>query len=196
MDEFASIRKYISNFLSFTEEDWAVHQKALVRRWIKKGEYLLTEGQVCNHVSFINQGFFRTYNMVRDEERTQFLAFEHEYITDYCSFVTRQPTRDNIIAMEDAEVLQLDHASMHAAFEKYPVWQKFGRLIAEYVFVMVSFRSQDLLFKTPEELYLQLMQEKPHILDRVPLKYIASYLGITPEALSRIRKRVSQSGMT
>jgi CRP-like cAMP-binding protein len=195
MDEFSAIRKYVSGFLTFSEEEWQVHQAALTRRWFKKGEHLLQEGQVCNHVSFINKGYFRTYNIVRDEERTQYFAFEHEYITDYCSFVTRQPTRDNIIAMEDTEVLQLDHTSMHAAFEKYPVWQKFGRLIAEYVFVLVSFRSQDLLFKTPEELYLQLIKEKPHFIERIPLKYIASYLGVTPEALSRIRKRVSQKGI-
>lgn len=194
MDEFSSIRKYISAFLSFTDEEWVVHQKALVRKWVKKGEHLLTEGQVCNHVSFINSGFFRSYNLVHDEERTQYFAFENEYITDYCSFVTRKPSRDNIIAMEDAEVLQLDHASMHAAFEQYPVWQKFGRLIAEHVFVLTAFRGQDLLFKTPEELYLQLINEKPHVLERVPLKHVASYLGVTPEALSRIRKRVAQNG--
>ncbi|MBX2961425.1 MAG: Crp/Fnr family transcriptional regulator [Cyclobacteriaceae bacterium] len=193
MDEFSAIRKYISRFLSFTEAEWEVHQKSLTRRWLKRGEHLLSEGQVCNHVSFINHGYFRTYSIVREEDRTQYFAFEHDYITDYCSFVTRKPSRDNIIAMEDAEVLQLDHASMHAAFEQYPVWQKFGRLIAEHVFVFTAFRGQDLLFKTPEELYLQLMHTSPHVLERVPLKYIASYLGITPEALSRIRKRVSHN---
>ncbi|MFN3839572.1 MAG: Crp/Fnr family transcriptional regulator [Cyclobacteriaceae bacterium] len=192
MDEFASIRKYISNFLSFTEEEWLVHQKSLARRWLKKGEHLLAEGQVCNHVSFINQGYFRCYNIVRNVDRTHHFAFEFEYITDYCSFVTRKPSCDNIVAMEDAEILQIDYDSMHAAFEQYPVWQKFGRLIAEYVFVLTAFREQDLLFKTPEELYLQLLHEKPSILKRVPLKYIASYLGITPEALSRIRNRLAK----
>lgn len=192
MDEFSSIRKFVFQFVPYTEEEWKAHQGALTRRWLKKGEFLLTEGQICNHVSFINKGYFRTYNMVFDEERTQFFAFENEYTTDYCSFVTRKPSRDNIIAMEDAEVLQLEYTAMQSLYEKYPVWQKFGRLIAEYVFVFTAYRSQDLLLRSPEELYRQLMQEKPFILERVPLKYVASFLGITPEALSRIRKRLSQ----
>ncbi|HRJ30701.1 MAG TPA: Crp/Fnr family transcriptional regulator [Cyclobacteriaceae bacterium] len=194
MDEFASIRKFVSQFVTFTEEEWRAHQSALTRKWFKKGEFLLTEGQVCNHVSFVNRGCFRNYNMVRDEERTQFFVFENEYATDYCSFVTRLPSRDFIVALEDAEVLQLEYTAMHFLYEKYGIWQKYGRLIAEYVFVFTAFRSQNLLLKTPEELYLQLMQEKPLVLERVPLKYIASFLGVTPEALSRIRKRVAQSG--
>ncbi|MBX2957612.1 MAG: Crp/Fnr family transcriptional regulator [Cyclobacteriaceae bacterium] len=193
MDEFASIRKFVSQFVTFTEEEWRAHQSALTRRWLRKGEFLLTEGQVCNHVSFVNKGLFRNFNLVRDEERTQFFVFENEYTTDYCSFVTRQPSRDFIVAMEDAEILQLEYTAMQSLYEKYGVWQKYGRLIAEYVFVFTAYRSQNLLLKTPEELYLQLMLEKPQVLERVPLKYVASFLGVTPEALSRIRKRVAQN---
>lgn len=195
MDEFTSIRKFVSQFVTFTEEEWRAHQSALSRRWLKKGEFLLSEGQVCNHVSFVNKGLFRNYNIVRAEERTQFFVLENEYATDYCSFVTRQPSRDIIEAMEDAEILQLEYNVMQSLYEKFGVWQKYGRLIAEYVFVFTAFRSQNLLLKTPEELYLQLMQEKPQIFERVPLKYIASFLGVTPEALSRIRKRVAQNGV-
>lgn len=192
MDEYSSIRNYISQFLSFTDEEWELHRSLLTRRWLKKGEFLLTAGQVCNHVSFINTGYFRVYNLIEGVERTNNFAFEGNYVTDYCSFLTRQPANDFIVALEDAQVLQLSYDHMQAAFEKSPVWQKFGRLIAEYIFIHASTRANSLLLKKPEELYLELMKERPKVIERIPLMYIASYLGITPEALSRIRKRLSE----
>lgn len=193
MDEFSSLRKFISQFLQFTEEEWQAHQSMLVRRWLKKGEFLLREGQVCDHVSFINSGIFRIYNIVRDEERGSYFAFENEYVTDYASFLTRKPSMDNIIALSDAEILQLDYKSMHDGYEKYPIWQKYGRLIAEFVYIFSSERAKSLLLKSPEERYLQMMEERPQILEHIPLKYVALYIGVTPEALSRIRKRLAQN---
>lgn len=192
MDEFISIRNYVSRFITFTEEEWRVHQSMLVRRFLKKGEFVLRGGEVCNHVTFLNKGFVRVYNIVHDEELTVNFGFDGNYITDYSSFVSRQPSVDFIVAMEDLEILQLSHVDMHAAFEKYPVWQKFGRLIAEYILIFATERNKSLLFLTPEERYLKLMKDRPKVIANVPLKYIASYLGITPEALSRIRKRMSE----
>jgi CRP/FNR family transcriptional regulator, anaerobic regulatory protein len=192
MDEFAIIRNYVSRFITFTEEEWRVHQSMLVRRFLKKGEFILRGGEVCNHVTFLNKGFVRVYNVVNDEELTANFAFEGNYVTDYTSFVSRQPSLDNIVAMEDLEILQLNYNDMQAAYEKYPVWQKFGRLIAEYILIFVKERSRTFLFLSPEERYLKLMKDRPKVIANVPLKYIASYLGITPEALSRIRKRMAE----
>lgn len=192
MDEFSSIRNYVSRFITFTDEEWRMHQSMLVRRFLKKGEFLLRAGEVCNHVTFINKGFVRVFNIVNESELTVNFAFDGNYVTDYSSFVSRQPSVDFIVAMEDLEVMQLNHADMHAAFEKYPVWQKFGRLIAEYILIFATERSRGLLFLCPEERYLKLMKDRPKVIANVPLKYIASYLGITPEALSRIRKRMSE----
>jgi len=192
MDEFSALRNYVSRFITFTEEEWRVHQSMLVRRFLKRGEFILRGGEVCNHVTFLNKGFVRVYNIIDEEELTVNFGFDGNYVTDYSSFVSRQPSVDFIVAMEDMEILQLSHADMHAAFDKYPVWQKFGRLIAEYILIFATERSRSFLFLTPEERYLKLMKDRPKVIANVPLKYIASYLGITPEALSRIRKRMSE----
>ena len=189
-DEYTPLREFISGFLDITEEEWQLHRDALSRRFLKKGEFLLRAGQVSDHVSFINEGFFRTYTIVNDQERTNYFFFEHEYVTDYASFLTRQPSNENIQALEDAEVLQLNFANMQILYEKIPAWQKYGRLISEHVFIIAVERSKELLLNTPEELYLKIMKERPQILSRVPQHYIASYLGIQPESLSRIRKRL------
>lgn len=191
MGDFSAIRNYISRFVSFTEEEWHAHEALLIRKTIGKGEFLLKAGEVCNHVTFINKGYFRVYNVIREQDLTVNFTFEGNYVTDFASFVSRQPTVDNIVAMEDAEVLLLNYDDMQIAYEKYPVWQKFGRMIAEYILIFIVDRNRSLLFLTPEERYVKLMKDRPKVIAQVPLKYIASYLGITPEALSRIRKRMS-----
>lgn len=193
MDEFTLLRKYISQFLTFTEDEWQLHQALLLRRFLKKGEFLLRGGEVCNHVTFINKGHFRSYNIIDGDDITFNFAFEGNYVTDYTSFVSRRPSTDYIVAMDDAEILQLKYEDLQAAYEKSPVWQKFGRLMAEFVLIHISQRNKGLLFNTPEERYLNLMKERPKVFERVPQQYIASYLGIKPESLSRIRKRLMES---
>lgn len=192
MTEFTNIRNFISRFLTFTEDEWLMFQSALSRRFLKKGEFLLRAGEVCNHVTFINKGFVRIYNFAHDEDLTINFAFEGNFTTDFASLLPRKPSTDYIVAMEDVEILQLEYNDMQRLYDQAMVWQKFGRLIVEYVLLFIVERNKALLFNTPEERYLKLIKERPKVMANVPLKYIASYLGVTPEALSRIRKRLSQ----
>jgi CRP-like cAMP-binding protein len=178
--------------LALTEEEWSAHERALIPATIKKGEYFLKAGEVCNYVGFVNVGCFRYFNILNGEDFTTQIAFEGEYITNYKSFLTRTPAIDHIIALEDSEILQLDYNAMQQLYQHYPVWQKFGRLIAESIFIESTNRWQSLLLQSAEERYIALLKNQPHILNRVPLKFIASYLGVAPESLSRIRKRISQ----
>jgi CRP-like cAMP-binding protein len=192
MDEFAAMRNFIARFISFSDDEWRLLQSITSRRSLKKGEFVLKAGEVCNHVTFINKGFVRIYNLVNDDGLTVNFAFEGNFITDFASFITRKPTADNIIAMEDLEILQINHANLQAAYSQSPTWERFGRLMAEYILLFVVSRNKSLLFDTPEERYQKLMRERPKVMAKVPLKYIASYLGITPQALSRIRKRLAE----
>jgi CRP/FNR family transcriptional regulator, anaerobic regulatory protein len=194
MDEFSLLRKYVSQFVVFSEEEWQIHESLLSRRFLKKGEFILREGEVCNHVTFINTGYFRVFNTIKEEELTINFAFEGNYVTDYTSFVTRLPSIDNIVAMEEAEILQLRYDDLQKGYERAAVWQKFGRLIAEYILVFATNRNKSLLYNSPEERYLLLMKDRPKVMERVPQHYIASYLGIKPESLSRIRKRIADAG--
>ena len=190
VDEFTPLRDFISRFIDMTDSDWRVHQQLLSRRSIRKGEYLLRAGQPNNHVAFVNQGCFRSYSIVRDQEITNFFIFEGEYAADYDNFLLRKPAAENLQALEDAEVILLHYDDMQTLYEKIPAWQKFGRLMAEYLFIHISQRARDLQYHSPEDLYLRMIKNSPHVLERVPQQYIASYLGIQPESLSRIRKRV------
>jgi len=194
-NEYTPLRKYVTRFVNVTDEEWRQHEVVLRRRNLKKGEWIIQQGQICQHVSFINYGSFRIYNMVKGEEVTSDFRFEGNYITDYRSFLTQKPSTEYIIALEDSEVMELHHNDMQVLYEKVPSWQKYGRLIAEFLYIKAVDRAQSLLFDSPEELYIRLMKERPKVIENMPLRYIASYLGIQPESLSRIRKRLmSQDG--
>lgn len=191
-NEYTQLRNFIESILPITDDEWSFHRNLLSRRRLFKGEFLIQVGEVCNHVSFINRGSLRAYWDVEGYENTKNFFFENEYASDYESFLSRKPSGINVRAMEDCELVELDYDGVQKLYEQHPVWQKYGRLIAETLFVHMARRSRDLLSKTPEELYLDLINNRPHVIERMPLQYIASFLGVKPESLSRIRKRVME----
>lgn len=191
-DEYSPLRAFTAHFVDATDDEWKAHRQALTRRFLKKGEFLLKAGQVCQHISFINRGALRVFWEVDGEEITKHFFFEHEYATEYISFLTRQPSTISILVCEDAEFVEIHYDDVQRLYAAYPVWQKYGRLMAEHLFLVLADRSHQLLYSTPEKMYLRLLEEKPHFIERMPQQHIASYLGIKPESLSRIRKRLME----
>jgi CRP-like cAMP-binding protein len=191
-DEFTPLKNFIDRVVDVTDSEWRAHRDCLTRRFLKKGEFLVREGQVSSTVSFINKGSLRAYKELNGEELTKHFFFAHEYSTEYVSFLTRQPSEINVKVMEDAELIELHYDKVQALYDEFPVWQKYGRLIAEALFLTLAERTHRLLYYSPEENYLKLVEERRDIIEKIPQHYIASYLGIQPESLSRIRKRVME----
>jgi CRP-like cAMP-binding protein len=191
-DEFTPLREFIARILDVTESEWRAHRDCLTRRFLRKGEFLVSAGQVCNKVSFVNKGSFRVFMEVNGAELTKYFFFQHEYATEYISFLTRQPSEISVKALEDAELIELSYDRVQVLYEAYPVWQKYGRLMAEHIFIDLCQRNQALLHQTPEENYIKLLENRPDIIEKIPQQHIASYLGIQPESLSRIRKRLME----
>jgi CRP/FNR family transcriptional regulator, anaerobic regulatory protein len=191
-DEYTPLRQFIARVVNVSEDEWRAHRDCLTRRFLKKGEFLVSEGQVVNNVSFVNKGSFRVYKTLDGQDLTKHFFFAYEYATEYISFLTRKPSDLSVKATEDAELIELHYDKVQVLYEQYPVWQKYGRLLAEHLFIQVAERSHRLLYHSPEENYLKLMEDRPDIIERIPQQYIASYLGIQPESLSRIRKRLME----
>ena len=167
---------------------------ALVPATLAKGSVLLQDGEVCEHVWFIGQGLVRAYFLKDGEEVTQQFFFEGSYTTDYESFLTQRPTRLHLQALEPTLLLALNREAMQRLYAADPGAERMGRRIAEEIFLAVSRRNRSFLLESAEQRYLDLLRERPKVMQRVPQRHIASYRGVKPESLSRIRARVARTG--
>jgi CRP-like cAMP-binding protein len=131
------------------------------------------------------------FYIVEGKEVSTGFAPENYYLAQYDSFLTRQPSLGNIDALEDCQLMNLSYDNVQDLYKELPVFQIFGRKIAEMLFIMISSQTNALLTLTPEERYKKVLEEQPFIIQRVPQYMIASYIGITPEHLSRLRKKMT-----
>jgi CRP-like cAMP-binding protein len=158
---------------------------------LRKKQYLLQEGDVCKYTAFVEKGILRSYT-VDDKGYEQVVQFALEgwWISDIYSFLTEEPSPYNIDAFEDAELLLLTKSANEAMLEQVPKMEKYFRILSQNALVAMQRRLVGSLSQTAEEKYTGLMKTYPDIVQRVPQHMIASYLGITPETLSRIRKQM------
>ena len=173
------------------QEDWNTLQEKLTIQQLKKGEFLTRNGDISQHVSFINRGLMRSFYLVNGKEICTAFVCENEYFGSYASFLNRMPSPENIDALEDCELVNLSFNDMQSVYKSNPVFEIFGRKIAEMLFILISSQTTRLLTMTPEERYQSVIQRQPFIIQRVPQYMIASFIGITPEHLSRLRKKMT-----
>ena len=144
-------------------------------------------GKICNHMYIITSGIARVFYYKEDKDITCHFAAEQETITTIDSFIQRKKSKYNIEALEDLEVLKIEHSDLENLFETNPKFERFGRLFLEQAYIDLVERIDDLQLHTAQERYEILLQKKPYLFKRVASKHIASFLSITPETLSRIR---------
>lgn len=188
---FHNLKMFFQRLIpNLDEETWRSFLDLQQVKHYKKGTIISHEGRTNNIVSFIEKGAVMVYNHVEDKRCIYNFFFENEYTGDYESFLTRQPAQYGIETIEDCTLFQLHYNGLQLMYDKHPIFERAGRLIAEAQFLRLTSRNASLLAEKPEERYLNLISAKPQVIQRVPQYHIASYLGITPEALSRIRKRI------
>lgn len=186
------IRQYYNSLSPMSEVVWLIFSRNLHVRQLAQGEMLLAEGQICNFVAFIHEGLLRVYHNRDGNERILYFPSEGDYISGFPSFITGEPALYAIEAIEPTTVVLLYRQDMDKLYKNYPYSNKWGRMVEEGVFSKVIQRLLTLHTLSAEEQYLDLLASKPHLIQRIPQYMIASYIGITPEALSRIRRRLSQ----
>lgn len=178
-----------NKYSRITEEDFAQIEKVIVKRFIRKKKDLLIQGEVSRHLYFVEKGCLRSYTIDKDGiEHVVQLVVEEHWVGDLYSLITQTPGTINIEAIEDSEVLVLLYQDFEKLCEEIPALEKFNRKLYQRAYVALQKRLNSTMTVTAEERYRDLIRLTPHIAQRVPLIYIASYLGITPESLSRIRK--------
>jgi CRP-like cAMP-binding protein len=185
------LKAAIQHFVPLTEEEWQLLVPALQYRNLAKGELWISEGQKEKYIGMVLEGNMRHYYTRNGEEKTTYFYFENHLISSYFSAITGKHSELTIEALTDSKLLIFPYAHLKSLYDRSPKWERFGRLLAEYLAMGLEERMAGLLMLSPEERYLQLLQgNKQKIIERIPQHYIANYLGITPVSLSRIRKRL------
>lgn len=193
VEQHRMLRSYVEQLIPDIEEDtWQEFAARLTIRYYKKGELIIKPGMVCNYVSYVNKGLLRSYYLVDGKEIITSFFPEGCYFSDYESFLSRKPAVMYSEAIEDTEVVDLNYEDLQSLYDEYPQCERVGRLVAEELFVHLSNRNSSFMLDTPEQRYQRFLEECGPIAQRIPQYMIASYLGITPEALSRIRGRISR----
>lgn len=177
------------DYFALTKEEEAALNQCVTLRQVKRRRFLLQPGEVCRHASFVVAGCFRLY-AVDPAGRAHNLLFavENEWITDLASFYTEQPSGVYIEAVEAATVLQIRHADLLALFTRYHKFDRNFRILVERAYIALQERLLQNISATAEERYHTFLAQYPHWARRLPGTQIASYLGITPEFLSKLRK--------
>ncbi|MEK6478808.1 Crp/Fnr family transcriptional regulator [Catalinimonas sp. 4WD22] len=183
------LQTYLQQLVPHDEASWLAMQSILKPKKLARHEHFLVQGQVCRQLGFITRGYVRLYYLLGDEEVTKDFNFENEFCGSYASFISAQPALFNVIAMEPVSLYTFSREKLMSLYEQYPCWQKLGRISMEKMFVRKELREASFLLDSPEERYQKLVKDAPHFVQRIPLKYLASYLGMAPETLSRIRKQ-------
>jgi CRP-like cAMP-binding protein len=189
---FDLLLQNISKKVPLSEEEKQLIQTFFTPKKLRKKQYLLQEGDPCKYTAFVNKGIMRSYTL--DEKGVEHIvqfALEDWWIADMYSFLTGELSTCNIDALEDVELLLITKAAQDDMVLQVPKMERYLRLLMQNNLIALQRRLIGSLNYTAEDRYLQLIALCPTIVQRVPQHYVASYLGITPETLSRIRRQMA-----
>ncbi|MFN3405931.1 MAG: Crp/Fnr family transcriptional regulator [Cytophagaceae bacterium] len=191
---YEQLLKHISDKINLEPKDQEVIKSFFTPKKLRKKQYLLQEGNVCDFSAFVISGCLRSFTVDdKGSEHIMQFATENWWINDMSSFLTGEPSTFNIDALEDTEMLILTREKQDLLFDKLPKFERYFRLLLQNSFVSLHKRLLCEMSVTAEDKYLNFLQRFPDLFQRVPQHMIASYLGLTPETLSRIRKKLAEA---
>ncbi|PHS64785.1 MAG: CarD family transcriptional regulator [Flavobacterium sp.] len=185
------IRNYIETITEVNDEDWDFFSSKLQKKVFSKKKIITKIGQIENCISFIEKGIVRVFIPKEEEDITFGFSFQNEFISAYDSFLMQSPSQYQLETLAETSLLSISYSDLQEVYRKTKIGNLIGRLVAERLFILKSNRALSLLNDSAEQRYLNLFTERPNLIKEIPLKYIASYIGVTPQSLSRIRKQIT-----
>jgi CRP-like cAMP-binding protein len=184
-----ALKTYLQHFGLLTPSEINEFIDKASYKKLKKFDYFIKEGEVCHDVAFIESGTFRSYYVSdKGEEVTYCFMFQNNLMTAFSSFLTARPTQENIQAITDVELLLVSKTHMERLVNDNPGWLHFSKTMAEQQYIEMEQRIFQLQKSDALKRYSDLVESQSDYLQKIPLKYLASYLGITQRHLSRIRQ--------
>jgi len=185
------VKKVFDPYFEAPLEIWESFAKVLKQHSYGKNEIIKEANRKEKSLSIITKGSAGIFLWKENYAICVDLCYENDFFGDYMSFLTQQPTSLYTLAIEPVELLSISFSDLNALYKSSEIGLKIGRIASESLFIDKQAQQIDLLTLTAEERYLKLLKRQPHIVQRTPQKHIASYLGITPESFSRIRKKIT-----
>ena len=190
---FNLLRSHIEKRIQLTEKEFEICTEYFTPKKLRKRQFLLQEGEICREIGFVLSGCLRVYTV--DNKGTEHIiqfAISDWWVSDLNSFISGFPAAYFIDALQDSKVLLLERDARDQLLIACPKMERFFRLLMEANYVATHRRITNSLSASAEERYLKFIETYPDLYEQIPQHYIASYLGITPQSLSRIRKELSQ----
>lgn len=184
------LSKYIGKYVTLEKEELETVLSFFKRKTLLKDKFIMKKEQVVTDYYFIASGGLIIYDVEENIQYTRYFAFENELIADINKIKKKKRSKSYIKAIEDTELYSISYNDMEMLYDRFPLWQKFGRLVWEDAFTSVLYGIHNFQTLTAKERYLDLLK-RSDLIFRVPLKDLSLFLGITPQSLSRIRKEIS-----
>jgi CRP-like cAMP-binding protein len=185
---FEEIDQFVSKYITLTADEREFFHSLLRHRHLRKKQFLLKEGEICDFEAFLLKGCIRTYYLDKEGVETILLfAVEEWWVSDIISFSERTPSNLFIETIEDSELLTIDYAGKTRLFERIPAFERMFRLLLQRSLGVLQQRFYASVSQTAEERYRQFLEKYPQVAQRVPQHQIARYIGVSPEFLSKIR---------
>lgn len=184
------LTSFINRYINIDPKELEIILSSFERRLIPKDKFVIKRGQMVTDYYFIDSGGLIMYAIYDEVQHTRYFAFENEFIADISRIKKQGRSVVFIKAIEDTVLYTISYQKMEELYDRFPLWQKFGRLIWEEAFSSVLEGVQSFQSQTAKERYLDLLK-RSDVVSRVPLKDLSHFLGITPSSLSRIRKEIT-----
>lgn len=188
--DFYALYEAVTRVVPLSEEDKQTIELLFHKKEIAKNEYFLKEGQVCKHAAFILKGLMRFFINLNGEEKNYAFRQENKFVSNYPSFIPQTPSLQNIQALEDCEILTISYQDLQQFYLQVNMGERFGRLMIENMFIEILKELNSFYTDTAEQRYEKFLSSYPDLQQRIPQYHIASYVGVKPQSLSRIRKRM------
>lgn len=182
-----------AGYVLLAKEEWLEIEKALTYKEVKPNQLVLEQGQVCRYLYFVEEGLLRYFILKDGEEVTKFFTEAPYLFTSQVSFNNRKPANENIKTIEHCKIWAMHYDDAYRLLQ-LPGWETFIRKITQEVQYYTEVILEEIQTQTAEERYRFMLNDNPALLQRIPLKYLASYFGIAAPSLSRIRKNIFKGG--